>query len=68
MTNFESFDDFAKQVEDIVQDDGLNVLFNNAGVAKVWGYIAEIEANSLLETFQTNVMGTLLLTKVFLVG
>lgn len=64
VTNFDTFNAFAKQIEEVVQDEGLNVLINNAGIAQVWGHVEEIEASSLLETFRVNSMGPVLLSKV----
>lgn len=64
VTNFDSFDDLAKQIDDIVKDEGLNVLFNNAGVSTKSTRLSFVKPSALLETFQTNSMGPVLLTKV----
>lgn len=48
----------------MVKDEGLNVLLNNAGVSKKSSRLATVKASALLETFQTNAMGSVLLTKV----
>lgn len=64
VTNYDSFDDLAKQIDDIVKDEGLNVLFNNAGVSTKSTRLPFVKPSALLETFQTNSMGPVLLTKV----
>lgn len=64
VNNYDSFEAFAKQVEDIVKDEGLNVLLNNAGVMLDYGSIPEIEKTNMLDTYRTNSIGPVILTKV----
>ncbi|XP_017778735.1 PREDICTED: C-factor [Nicrophorus vespilloides] len=64
--NYDSFKDFATQVSEIVKDDGLNVLFNNAGVSPKYTRINYVKVDQLLETFQTNTVAPIMLTKALL--
>lgn len=63
MRNTETFDKFAEEVEEIVKDDGLNVLFNNAGCAPKSTRINTLKMEQLLETYQVNTVGPIMLTK-----
>lgn len=64
MSQTETFDKFAEQVEGIVQQDGLNVLFNNAGCAPKSTRINMVKTEQLMETYLVNTVGPLMLTKV----
>nr|AEE63240.1 unknown [Dendroctonus ponderosae] len=64
--NTESFDAFAKGVEEIVGSEGLNVLFNNAGYSPKSTRLGFVKADQLLETFAVNTVGPILLTKALL--
>lgn len=66
MKNFDTYDTFAKQVEEIVKDDGLNVLFNNAGVSPKSTRINFVKVDQLVETFTTNTAAPIMLTKAML--
>lgn len=62
----ETFDKFAKDVEGIVKEDGLNVLFNNAGYSPKSTRINFVKAEQMMETFSINAVGPLMLTKALL--
>ncbi|XP_050518336.1 C-factor [Diabrotica virgifera virgifera] len=62
----ETFEDFARRVEDIVKDDGLNVLFNNAGYSPKSTRINFVKPEQMMETFLINSVGPLMLTKTLL--
>ncbi|KAK9890646.1 hypothetical protein WA026_012005 [Henosepilachna vigintioctopunctata] len=62
----DTFEFFAKEVENIVKDDGLNLLFNNAGYSPKSTRINFLKADQLTETFLTNVVGPIMLTKSML--
>lgn len=64
--NTDTFDRFAKDVESIVGDDGLNVLFNNAGYSPKSTRINMVKAEQLAETFAINTIGPIMLTKALL--
>ncbi|XP_044755774.1 C-factor [Coccinella septempunctata] len=64
--NTETFENFAREVEDIVKEDGLNLLFNNAGYSPKSTRISFLKTEQLTETFQTNVIGPVMLTKALL--
>ncbi|XP_056629780.1 C-factor isoform X1 [Diorhabda sublineata] len=62
----ETFDNFAKDIEAIVKEDGLNVLFNNAGYSPKSTRINFVKAEQMMETFSINAVGPLMLTKALL--
>lgn len=64
VTHTDTFDAFAEQVETIVKDNGLNVLFNNAGCAPKSTRINMLKTEQMIETFQVNTVGPIMLTKV----
>lgn len=59
----DQYDNFAKEVETIVQDNGLNVLFNNAGVSPKSTRLNFVKTEDLTDTFMTNVVAPIMLTK-----
>lgn len=64
VNNYESFQTLATQIKDIVKDDGLNVLLNNAGIAPKSTRLSFTKAEDLKETFETNTVGPVMLTAV----
>lgn len=62
--NTNTFEQFAKELEGIVGQEGLNVLFNNAGYAPKSTRINFVKAEQLSETFAVNTIGPIMLTKV----
>lgn len=64
VTNYASFDGLASKIGEIVKDDGLNVLFNNAGVAPKSTRLLFTKQNDLMATFETNSVAPIMLTKV----
>lgn len=51
-------------MHDIVGDDGLNVLFNNAGTASKFTRLNLVKADQLTDAFATNTIAPIMLTKV----
>ncbi|KAJ1531073.1 hypothetical protein ONE63_005900 [Megalurothrips usitatus] len=64
--DFGSYDNFAKQVQSIVQDDGLNVLLNSAGVSSKFTRVNLVKVEQMTENFLTNTVAPLMLTKALL--
>ncbi|KAG5885197.1 hypothetical protein JTB14_012221 [Gonioctena quinquepunctata] len=62
----DTFDEFAEKVGDIVKEDGLNVLFNNAGYSPKSTRINFVKEAQMMETFAINTVGPLFLTKALL--
>lgn len=62
--NTNTFEQFAKELECIVGQEGLNVLFNNAGYSPKSTRINFVKAEQLSETFAVNTIGPIMLTKV----
>lgn len=62
--NIESYPVLVEQVTKIVGDDGLNVLFNNAGVSPRSTRLAFTEVDKMMDTFLVNTVAPVMLTKV----
>ena len=63
--NNSEFDKFANKVKQIVGNDGVDTLINNAGI-QPRDNLASVTAESMLETYTVNTVAPLLLTKSFL--
>ncbi|KDR15459.1 uncharacterized protein LOC110833571 isoform X2 [Zootermopsis nevadensis] len=66
MTQSDTFDKTVQEVENIVGDEGLNVLINNAGILKETATINDITAENLTLHYLTNTVGPIMLTKAFI--
>ncbi|CAO1411852.1 unnamed protein product [Diamesa hyperborea] len=68
LKDFDKYSEVYEQVESIVKDEGLNVLFNSAGVSPKSAYfgIPKLKANELIDTFSVNCVAPLMLTKALL--
>lgn len=64
VTNYESFDALVEQVDEIVKDEGLNVLLNNAGISPKSTRLNFTKESDLTNTFETNAVAPVMLTKV----
>lgn len=64
--NVDSFPDFAQKVESVVGDDGLNVLFNNAGYSPKSTRINFVKTDQFMEAFAINTVGPIMLSKALL--
>ncbi|KAE8739404.1 hypothetical protein FOCC_FOCC015092 [Frankliniella occidentalis] len=64
--DFNGYDNFAKQVQSIVKDDGVNVLFNSAGVSSKFTRVNLVKVEQMTENFLTNTVAPLMLTKALL--
>ncbi|TRY66411.1 hypothetical protein DNTS_003370 [Danionella cerebrum] len=61
----ESIDKAAAEVEQVVRDEGLNCLINNAGI-NVVANLETVTADMMLENFHTNSVAPLMVTKALL--
>jgi len=59
----ESIERAASEVEQLVQEEGLNCLINNAGI-NVVANLETVTADKMLENFHTNSVAPLMITKV----
>uniref|UniRef100_A0A6M2DQ05 C-factor n=1 Tax=Xenopsylla cheopis TaxID=163159 RepID=A0A6M2DQ05_XENCH len=64
--NTESYNAVVETVSKIVGEDGLNVLFNNAGVSPRSTRLAFTEVDKMMDTFLVNTVAPVMLTKAFL--
>ena len=64
-TNYDSYDAFVKQVSQIVADDGLDLLINNAGIY-VRGGLDNLTPQGVLTNLDVNAVAPLVLTKALL--
>lgn len=64
MTNYDSFGNLVDQVSTIVQEEGLNVLLNNAGIATRTTRLEHVKSEDLTSVFETNAVAPVMLTKV----
>ena len=63
MGNEESYQSVYDQVEKIVGDFGLDILFNNAGILH-YGNLYEVKSEEIMESFKINAVAPLMLSKV----
>jgi short-subunit dehydrogenase len=64
VTDFESYGSVVKHVTSVVQEEGLNLLINNAGVSPKFTRINLVKIEQMTSSFMTNVVAPLMLTKV----
>lgn len=67
LKDINKYDELSKDIEKIVKENGLNVLFNNAGVSPKFTRIQLVKADQLQDTFLVNVIAPILLTKVVII-
>ncbi|KAH8418936.1 hypothetical protein KR222_005733 [Zaprionus bogoriensis] len=66
LKNFEEYDRLVGQIAAVTKEAGLNVLFNNAGIATKSVRIGATRQQDLLDTLQTNTVAPIMLTKACL--
>ncbi|XP_049786928.1 C-factor [Schistocerca cancellata] len=64
--DFNSYGEFSKSVADIVGEEGLNVLINNAGVSSKFTRVNLVKYEQMMENFTVNTVAPLMLTKALL--
>lgn len=64
MTKYDSYGSLVDQVSNIVKDDGLNVLLNNAGIAIRSTRLDYVKSEDLTNMYETNSVAPVMLTKV----
>ncbi|XP_034489836.1 C-factor [Drosophila innubila] len=63
LKNFDEYEKLVGKIADITKDAGLNVLFNNAGIATKSVRIGATKQQDLLDTLQTNTVAPIMLAK-----
>ena len=63
MISQESIERAAQEVDELVQEEGLNCLINNAGINVVANF-ETVTAENMLENFHVNSVAPLMITKV----
>lgn len=66
LTDTKSYDKIVNIVNEKVGDNGLNVLFNNAGMATKFTRIGNVKEEQLTQCFYVNTVVPIMLTKAFL--
>lgn len=66
LNDFQSYPSLSETVRNLVGDDGLNLLINNAGIAGKFLRIGFVKADAMLECFKINTVAPTMLTKEFI--
>lgn len=66
ITNYESFPKIASDIQEIVGEDGLNLLINNAGILPMQRYLEDAQIETMMEAFQVNCVAPMFLTRALL--
>ncbi|XP_012160301.1 uncharacterized protein LOC101459999 isoform X2 [Ceratitis capitata] len=66
LMDFKKYDDLVKQIGDVVRNEGLNVLLNNAGYAPKSTRITTVKLKDLMLSLQTNTIVPVMLSKACL--
>ncbi|PSN52189.1 putative oxidoreductase [Blattella germanica] len=64
-TKFDTFDKVVQEVSNIVGDEGLNCLINNAGILIQTQKLSNVTVDILTQHYVTNTVGPIMLTKAF---
>ncbi|XP_055302593.1 C-factor-like [Sitodiplosis mosellana] len=66
VTDYASFDALVKQIDEIVKEEGLNVLINNAGIYPSVASLNSVVADDLRNILETNSIAPVMVTKAFI--
>ncbi|XP_014246377.1 uncharacterized protein LOC106664859 [Cimex lectularius] len=66
VTDYSAFPNFANEVGEIVGNEGLNVLINNAGIAGKFLKIGYLKHEAMLEAYSVNTVAPVMLAKAFM--
>lgn len=68
LKDYDKYPEIVKQVENVVKDEGLNVLFNSAGISPRSSFmgIRGLKASELMDTYAVNCVAPLMLSKAFI--
>jgi NAD(P)-dependent dehydrogenase (short-subunit alcohol dehydrogenase family) len=68
LKDFDKYGELMKQVEGVVKDEGLNVLFNSAGISPRSSFLGlrALKSNELIEAYTVNCVAPLMLSKAFI--
>ncbi|KAL6264904.1 hypothetical protein P5V15_004998 [Pogonomyrmex californicus] len=66
LMNTDNYEGLVEIVSKKVKDDGLNVLFNNAGVSSKFTRLGLVKKRQIIDTFLVNTVAPIMLTKAFL--
>lgn len=64
LNDFQSYPSLSETVKNLVGEDGLNLLINNAGIAGKFLKIGYLKSDAMLECFKINTVAPTMLTKV----
>jgi NAD(P)-dependent dehydrogenase (short-subunit alcohol dehydrogenase family) len=67
LKDYDKYPELVAQVQDVVKDEGLNVLFNSAGISPRSSFlgIKALKPNELMDVFAVNCVAPLMLSKAF---
>lgn len=66
LNNFDDYDKLVAKIDAVTKDDGLNVLFNNAGIATKSVRLVGTKSEDLLNVLRTNTVAPIMFTKACL--
>lgn len=66
LRDFHRYSDLVKEIDLVTNSSGLNVLFNNAGIAPKSTKITATKREDLLNTFETNTVAPIMLSQVWI--
>lgn len=66
--DYDKYPQVIQQVEEVVKDQGLNLLFNNAGISPKSSFLGlkALKTSELMDVFEVNCVAPLMLTKAFI--
>lgn len=67
LKDYDKYPEIVAQVQDVVKDEGLNVLFNSAGISPRSSFLGlkALKASELMDVYAVNVVAPLMLSRAF---